>query len=96
METKQKQMDRYKKNTSQLTNLIKWLNRIDLFIVPIALYFYLFADQSFIQLLLLFLFPVYIVFQISIFIIDAYLRLKKHSKNNKEKSFILNKIKKNS
>lgn len=77
METKQKQMDRYKKNTSQLTNLIKWLNRIDLFIVPIALYFYLFADQSFIQLLLLFLFPVYIVFQISIFIIDTYLRLKK-------------------
>lgn len=77
MKTKQKQMDRYKKNTSKLTNLIKWLNRIDLFIVPIALYFYLFADQSFIQLLLLFLFPVYIVFQISIFIIDAYLRLKK-------------------
>lgn len=76
METKQKQMDRYKKNTSQLTNLIKWLNRIDLFIVPIALYFYLFADQSFIQLLLLFLFPVYIVFQISVFVIDAYLRIK--------------------
>ena len=76
METKQKQMDRYKKNTSQLTNLIKWLNRIDLFIVPIALYFYLFADQSFIQLLLLFLFPVYLVFQISVFVIDAYLRIK--------------------
>lgn len=38
--------------------------------------FLFFSDQSFIQLILLFLFPVYIVFQISIFIGDAYLRIK--------------------
>lgn len=39
--------------------------------------FLFFSDQSFIQLILLFLFPVYIVFQISIFIGDAYLRIKR-------------------
>ncbi len=76
MKIRQERITRYKKNTSKLTNLVKWLNRIDLFLGPIALYFYLFADQSFTQLLLLFLFPVYIIFQISVFVIDAYLRIK--------------------
>ena len=76
MKTRQERMNKYKENSSKLTNLVKWLNRVDLFLGPIALYFYLFADQSFIQLILLFLFPVYIVFQISVFIVDAYLRIK--------------------
>ena len=77
MKSRQERINRYKENTSKFTNLVKWLNRIDLFLGPIALYFYLFADKSIIQLILLFLFPVYIVFQISIFVIDAYLRMKK-------------------
>ena len=59
MKTRQERMNKYKENSSKLTNLVKWLNRVDLFLGPIALYFYLFADQSFIQLILLFLFPVY-------------------------------------
>ncbi|OTO32370.1 hypothetical protein A5871_003367, partial [Enterococcus sp. 2F9_DIV0599] len=49
MKTRQERMNKYKENSSKLTNLVKWLNRVDLFLGPIALYFYLFADQSFIQ-----------------------------------------------
>ena len=77
MKTRQERMNKYKENSSKLTNLVKWLNRVDLFIGPLALYFYLFAEQAFIQLIFLFLFPVYNVFQISVFIVDAYLRIKK-------------------
>lgn len=73
---RQERMSRYKENTSKLTKLVKWLNCIDIFLGPIALYFYFFSDQSFLQMILLFLLPVYVIFQACITIVDAYLRIK--------------------
>lgn len=48
MKTRQERINKYKENSSKLTNLVKWFNLINLFLGPIALYFYFFQiNQSF-------------------------------------------------